>query len=526
VTVSDAPLTPLAFLERSADVWADRPAVCDGDRTWTYAEHHDRTRRLAGALVGELGLRAGDRVAALLPNVASMLELHYAVPGAGGVLVPLNTRLAGEEYAYILEHSGASAVVAATTLRQPLEDALSRMDGRHPRVVWVDPAFDAEDDYERLVAAARPSDLARPDDERALLSINYTSGTTGRPKGVMTSHRGAYLHSLGVVAEAGLTARSAYLWTLPMFHCNGWAYTWAVTAMGAKHLCLPAVEPAAIWRALLTAGVTHICAAPTVVTMLLESDRAARCAEPVRLFVGGAPPSPTLLERAAELNIAVTHLYGLTETYGPFAVCAWNPGWDERSAGEQARLRARQGVATVVSERLRVVDSEMRDVPRDGATLGEVVMRGNNVMLGYYRDAQATAEAFTGGWFHSGDLAVMHPDGYVELRDRLKDIVISGGENIATIEVEQALSAHPGISEAAVVGRPDEKWGEVPVAFVTVHDGEEPLDLAELQEFVRGRLARFKVPKAVEVVDELPKTGTGKIQKFVLRERARSGMPA
>jgi acyl-CoA synthetase (AMP-forming)/AMP-acid ligase II len=521
--VSDEPLTPLAFLERSADVWAQRPAVHDGARSWTYAEHHERVRRLAGSLVDELGIHAGDRVAALLPNVASMLELHYAVPGAGGVLVPLNTRLAGAEYAYILEHSGASVVVAATTLREPLEQGLAQIEGAHPRIVWVDPAGEAAgDEYEPLIASARSADLARPDDERALLSINYTSGTTGRPKGVLTSHRGAYLHSLGVIAEAGLTPRSAYLWTLPMFHCNGWAYTWAVTAMGAQHHCLAAVDPAAIWQALLGSGVTHICAAPTVVTMLLESDRAARCTEPVRLFVGGAPPSPTLLERAAELNIAVTHLYGLTETYGPFAVCAWNPDWDDHPTAEQARLRARQGVSTVVSERLRVVDAQMRDVPRDGETLGEVVMRGNNVMMGYYRDDEATAKAFAGGWFHSGDLAVMHPDGYVELRDRLKDVVISGGENIATIEVEQALTAHPAISEAAVVGRPDDKWGEVPVAYVTTTDADAALDLEEVQDFVRSRLARFKVPKAVEVVDELPKTGTGKIQKFVLRERARS----
>ena len=516
MNVSDTPLTPLAFLERSAAVWAERPAVRDGDRVWTYAAHHERVRRLAGALAGDLGVAPGDRVAALLPNVSALLELHYAVPGVGGVLVPLNTRLAAGDYAYIVEHSGASVVVAATALREPLEDALAQLGAAAPRVVWIG------DDYEALIAGAAPRDLEHPGDERALLSINYTSGTTGRPKGVMTSHRGAYLHSLGVIAEAGLTPRSAYLWTLPMFHCNGWAYTWAATAMGVTHVCLPAVDPPAIWGALLGEGITHMCAAPTVVTMLLESEHAARCPEPVRLFVGGAPPSPTLLERAAELNIAVTHLYGLTETYGPFAVCAWNPDWDDRPQAEQARLRARQGVSTVVSERLRVVDEQMRDVAPDGATLGEVVMRGNNVMLGYYRDEDASAKAFTGGWFHSGDLAVMHPDGYIELRDRLKDVVISGGENIATIEIEQALTAHPAISEAAVVGRPDEKWGEVPVAFVTTTDPNASLDLADVQEFVRARLARFKVPKAVEVVDELPKTGTGKIQKFVLREKVRS----
>jgi fatty-acyl-CoA synthase len=512
--VSDAPLTPLSFLERSADVWADRTAVSDGARAWTYAEHHDRIRRVAGALRGELAVAAGDRVAALLPNVAALLELHYAVPGAGAVLVPLNTRLVASDYAHILAHSGATVVFAATTLRSPLEEALERMGNVRPRVVWVDA------EYERLLDSARPHDLQRPCDERALLSINYTSGTTGLPKGVMTSHRGAYLHSLGVIAEAGLSARSVYLWTLPMFHCNGWAYTWAVTATGARHACLPAVDPAVIWRALHVEGVTHACAAPTVITMLLGAPEASPCAQPVKIFVGGAPPSPALLERAAQLNIDVTHLYGLTETYGPFAVCAWNPDWDELPVSEQARLRARQGVGTIVSERLRVVDRQMRDVPRDGETLGEVVMRGNNVMLGYYRDEEATRKAFAGGWFHSGDLAVLHPDGYVELRDRLKDVVISGGENIATIEVEQALTAHAAIVEAAVVGQPDEKWGEIPVAFVTTR-GEQPLDIEEVREFLRGRLARYKVPKRIAVVDELPKTGTGKIQKFVLRERAR-----
>ena len=523
MSVSDGPLTPLSFIERSADVWAERPAVRDGRRVWSYAEHADRIRRAAGVLGRELAIGEGERVATLLPNVPAMLELHYAVPGSGGVLVPLNTRLAGAEYAYILSHSGARTVFAATSLAAPLEDALTQLGRSAPRVVWVDPEGSEECDYEMLIRSAEPAELRLPADERTLLSINYTSGTTGRPKGVMTSHRGAYLHSLGVIAEAGLEPRSVYLWTLPMFHCNGWAYTWAVTAMGARHVCLPAVEPDAIWNALLSEGVTHLCAAPTVVTMLLGAASAAPCPEPVRLFIGGAPPAPTLLERASVLGIEITHLYGLTETYGPFAVCAWNPDWDERPAAEQARLRARQGVSTVVGKRLRVVDAEMCDVPRDGATQGEVVMRGNNVMLGYYRDPVATDTAFAGGWFHSGDVAVMHPDGYVELRDRLKDIVISGGENIATIEVEQALMAHEAVSEAAVVGRPDEKWGEVPIAFVTIH-GSEPLDVEQVQEFLRGRLARFKVPKVIEVMDELPKTATGKIQKFVLRGRA--GTPA
>jgi len=516
--LGDMSLTPLSFLDRSAAVWAQRPAVRDGERAWSYSEHAERVGRLAASLRSELRVADGERVATLLPNVSAMLELHYAVPGAGGVLVPLNTRLAAPEYAYILEHSGARSVFVAPALRGVLEEALDVLPGPAPRVVTV--AGGAGCEYEALVEGGWAAPLRRPRDERSLLSINYTSGTTGRPKGVMTSHRGAYLHTLGVIAEAGLTARSGYLWTLPMFHCNGWAYTWAVTAAGARHLCLAAVEPEAIWRAIAHDGVSHLCGAPTVVTMMLGAAGAARCPDPLRLFVGGAPPSPTLLARAEQLNIEVTQLYGLTETYGPIAVCAWNPDWDSLDAGERARLRARQGVCTLVSERLRVVDPEMCDVPRDGTTCGEVVMRGNNVMLGYYRDEEATRTAFAGGWFHSGDLAVIHPDGYVELRDRLKDVVISGGENVSTIEVEQALIAHPAVREAAVVGRRDETWGEVPVAYVTA---TEPLDEAEVQAFVRGRLARFKVPKSITVLDELPKTGTGKVQKFLLRERAREG---
>jgi fatty-acyl-CoA synthase len=493
--VSESVLTPLRFLERSATVWADRPAVVSGEETWTYAEHHDRVRRAAGAL-RELGVEPGDRVATLLPNVHTMLELHYAVPGIGAVLVPLNTRLTPDDYAYIVEHSGAKVIVVAEELREKLSEAPD---------VQVVTALEGD-----------PVDLQRPDDERALISINYTSGTTGRPKGVMTTHRGAYLHALGVIPEAGLTQRSSYLWTLPMFHCNGWAYPWAVTAMGAKHVCLPKVEAQPIWRALTQEGVTHLCAAPTVLTTIVGAEEAEPLDDPVEVLVGGAPPAPALLEKAAKLNLHVTHLYGLTETYGPIAVCAWNPDWDDLPVEEQAKLRSRQGVGTIVSERMRVVDEDMNDVPADGETLGEVCMRGDNVMTGYYRDEEATAEAFKGGWFHSGDLGVVHPDGYVELRDRLKDVIISGGENIATIEVEQALAAHPSVREVAVVAGPHERWGEVPVAFVT---GDDP-DPEELVAFARERLARFKVPKQIVVVDELPKTGTGKIQKFLLREDA------
>jgi fatty-acyl-CoA synthase len=485
----------------------------------TYAEHAERVRRLATSLVETLGIQAGDRVATLVPNVEAMLELHYAVPGVGAVLVPMNTRLSDSEYAYILDHSGAAVVFVYEPQRQLLESALERLDNP-PRVVSVG-ENPGEGEHEELIGAAAPRALEITADESDLLSINYTSGTTGRPKGVMTCHRGAYLHTLGVIAEARLVPSSAYLWTLPMFHCNGWAYTWAVTAMGGTHVCLSKIEPEAIWDELLRGGVTHMCGAPTVVTMVLAGKSAQVCPRTVKLFIGGAPPAPTLLAETAALNIDVTHLYGLTETYGPIAVCAWNPDWDEADGTTQARLRARQGVATVVSERLRVVDEEMRDVPRDGETIGEVVMRGNNVMLGYYLDPDATEAAFRGGWFHSGDLGVIDPDGYVTLRDRLKDIVISGGENISTIEVEQALMAHPAVSEAAVVGAPDDRWGEVPVAFVIlVPNGN--VTGKDLVEYVGGRIARFKMPRRVEFVDELPKTATGKIQKYSLREMVTS----
>jgi fatty-acyl-CoA synthase len=510
-------LTPLAFLERSADVWAGRPAILDRGRYITYADFHRRVCSFAGALRDELGVGELDRVATLLPNTPPMLEAHFAIPGAGAILVPLNTRLAAAEYAYILEHSEAKIVLADESLRPTLTEALAEIEAGPPQVVWV--GEEPSSEYEELLAAAVGRPLRRPTDENTTLSINYTSGTTGKPKGVLTAHRGAYLHSLGVIAESALTPRSAYLWTLPMFHCNGWAYPWAVTAMGARHVPLRAFDPEAAWSAISTEGITHLCAAPTVLSMLLAADAAAPAPQPVRLFVGGAPPSARLIERAIQLNIKITHLYGLTETYGPLAVCAWDPEWDELAPDEQARLRARQGVATVVTEQLRVVDREMTDVPRDGSTMGEVVMRGNNIMRGYHRDREATLAAFEGGWFHSGDLAVVHENGYIELRDRLKDVVISGGENISTIEVEQALVQHQDVDEAAVVAAPDETWGEIPVAFVT-NRGGQVIQIEELKAFVRERLAAFKVPKRIEVVADLPKTATGKVQKFELRKRA------
>jgi fatty-acyl-CoA synthase len=507
---SFAPLSPVRYLLRSADVWGDQPATVSGDRSRSYAEMLEDVQRLAGALAAR-GVQPGDRVAVALPNVAAMLDLHFAVTGLGAVLVPLNTRLTAPEYRHILEHSGSRLVVVSATTHAVVEEA-----GATDLLV-VGEGLDYLED-----AAGPGAITAQPED--TLLSINYTSGTTGRPKGVMYSHRGAYLHALGVIAEARLEPTSRYLWTLPMFHCNGWAFTWAVTAMGARHVCLPKVEPAPIWRLLHGEGITHLCGAPTVMSMLADAREAKPLDRPAEVFLGGAPPSPALLERARGLGLHITHLYGLTETYGPIAVCAWRAEWDERPAEEQARLRARQGVGTVVSEGLRVVDDQLRDVPADGETEGEVVMRGNNVMVGYYRDPDATQEALRGGWLHSGDVGVMHPDGYVELRDRLKDVIISGGENISTIEVEQALQEHPAVAEVAVVGMPHDKWGETPVAFVTPRPGET-VEPDALVAFARERLAGFKVPRDIQVRDELPKTATGKIQKFLLREEAAGGVP-
>jgi fatty-acyl-CoA synthase len=509
--VARAELSPLSFLRRSAEVWAERPAVRSGDRTRTYAELADRVGRTIGALRREFGIEPGGRIATILPNVPAMLELHYAVPGCGGVLVPLNTRLAPPEYDYILGHSGAEVVFADARLRDDLGAALGSR-----RVIWVDDSRPSECGYEQLLEGGSPEPMRAPLDENAILSINYTSGTTGRPKGVIATHRGAYLHSLGVVVEAGLDPASVYLWTLPMFHCNGWAYTWAVTAAGGLHVYLPQVEEGAIW-AQLEADVTHLCAAPTVLEIILRDTGRAALPRPVRAFVGGAPPSPTILARAADLGFEMTHLYGLTETYGPIAVCAWNPDWDRLPAERRYRLMARQGVATILGEPLAVLDADQRSVPRDGETLGEIAMRGNNVTPGYYHDPEATATAMRGGWFHSGDLGVIHPDGYVEIRDRLKDVIISGGENISSIEIEQALAAYPPIAEASVVGAADERWGEVPVAFVTLGDGQD-LEVEAATDFVRSRIARFKAPKRITVVAELPKTATGKVQKNRLRE--------
>jgi fatty-acyl-CoA synthase len=509
VDLSFEPLTPVSYLDRAAAAHGDRTAVVDGDRRWTYAELHDRCRRLAGALAP---LADGRPVAVLAPNTHVLLEANFGVPWAGVPLVAVNTRLSAGEVAYILEHSRASVLVHDPAFDALVADVVSRLDAP-PVLVRVG------ERYEELLAAATPQAVT-PDDERALLSINYTSGTTGRPKGVMYHHRGAYLQALAMVGHTGLSPSAVHLWTLPMFHCNGWCFPWAVTAAAATHVCLPKVEPGEVWRLIREEGVTHLNGAPTVLSMLAYApDAAPLDGPPVRVATGGAPPSPAILRRMGELGFDVTHLYGLTETFGPVMICDWRPEWNSLDAAEQARLKARQGVGNMISCRARVIGSDGADVPADGTSIGEIALRGNNVMLGYLDDPEATAAAVPDGWFRTGDLGVLHPDGYVELRDRSKDVIISGGENIASVEVEQAIADHPAVLEVAVVAAPDEKWGEVPIAYVTLQEGHSVTE-AEIQEHVRGLLARFKAPKSV-VFGELPKTSTGKIQKFVLRDRVR-----
>src|SRR5262245_23809444 len=519
-------LTPLLLLERSMRVHAPRIAAVYGQRRMTYAELGLRVSKLATALVRG-GLRPGDRVAVLAPNVPATLEAHFGVALAGGVLVAINTRLNAAEVRYILEHSGARVLLIDAELAQQQAELPATVE----RVVTIDDpefapgvprTFDGPE-YEAFLDVS-PDDLPfRVPAEEDMYSINYTSGTTGRPKGVMYTHRGAYLNALAEIIGHRVEIGSVFLWTLPMFHCNGWCFPWAVTGAGARHVLLRKVDPPLVWRLVAEEHVTHFNGAPTVLIMLMNDPAAprGRLPQPLRIATGGAPPSPTLLRQWEGIGAEVTHLYGLTETYGPHTTCDWHPEWNALDPERRARLRARQGVAHLVACELRVVDAEMHDVPADGATMGEVIMRGNNVMAGYFDDPEATAKAFRGGWFHSGDVGVMHPDGYIELRDRQKDIIISGGENISTIEVEQAIAAHPDVLEVAVIAVPDERWGEVPKAFVTLKDGRSPT-AEDIIAHVRTCLAHFKCPKAI-AFGPLPKTSTGKVQKFVLREQEWAG---
>jgi len=510
-------LTPVSFLERSASVFPEKTAIVHGDRHYTYRECAERVYRLASHL-RESGLQKHDRVAFLCPNTPALLEAHFAVPAAGGILVAINTRLNSQEVDFILTHSGVRFLFVDAELFHVIEPL--NLEG--VQVVRIDDTGSPEDPYEAFLAAGSPEPVESwLQDEEETISINYTSGTTGNPKGVMYTYRGAFLNALTEVIETGLKSSSVYLWTLPMFHCNGWCFTWAVIAVGGTHVCLRALDPGLIWDLVESERVTHYNGAPTVQIMLVNHPKAHRLNEPVTLTIAGAPPSPTLLGQLQVLNIHPIHVYGLTETYGPYTVCEWHAEWDRLPADEQARLLARQGQANVVSDPVRVVDEMMVDVPRDGQTMGEVVMHGNNVMKGYYRNPEGTAVAFEGGWFHSGDIGVWHPDGYIELRDRAKDVIISGGENISTIEVEQVVAQHPAVLECAVIAIPDEKWGERPKAYVTLKEGKIATE-EELIAFCRDRLAHFKCPALVEF-GPLPKTSTGKIQKFVLRDKEWEG---
>jgi fatty-acyl-CoA synthase len=521
------PLTPIGFLVRSASVYPNRLAVAHGERRYNWREALERCRRLASALTAR-GIGRGDTVALMAPNIPEAFEAHYGVPMAGAVLNALNIRLDPGTIAFILEHGEAKVLITDTEFSPVIAEALAQLE-RKPVVIDIVDAMGpggkrlGEMDYEEFLATGNPAfPEVTPADEWDAIALNYTSGTTGNPKGVVYHHRGAYLNALGNILVWGMRQHPVYLWTLPMFHCNGWCFPWTITAMAGTHVCLRRVEAAAIYEAIAREGVTHLCGAPVVMNMLLNAGAGLKRSldRRIEMMTAGAPPPGAVIEGMEALGFHITHVYGLTEVYGPAVVCAWHDEWDALPAAERARLKARQGVTYPVLEDLTVADpATLAPVAPDGAAMGEVLMRGNIVMKGYMKNPRATEEAFAGGWFHSGDLGVMHPDGYIELKDRSKDIIISGGENISTIEVEDVLYRHPAVLEAAVVARPDPMWGETPCAFVTLKP-DMAATADEIIAFCREHLARFKTPRTV-LFGQLPKTSTGKIQKFVLRERAK-----
>ena len=523
------PLTPVTFLERSALVYPSKIAVRHGRIAYSYREFDARCRRLASALAAR-GVSRGDTVAVMAPNVPALLEAHYALPALGAILNPLNVRLDADAIAFCLAHGSAKFLIADGEFAQVVKRALAQMT-TPPVVIDIDdsegPAGERLGDtrYEDLLAEGDPSfEWPGPVDEWDSLALLYTSGTTGNPKGVVYHHRGAYLNALGNALAFKLSPESVYLWTLPMFHCCGWTYTWAVTAAGGTHVCLRRVDPALIFHAIHDHRVTHLCGAPIVLNLLVHAPAAVkrRFAHTVEVATGGAAPPSAIIEAMEAMGFRVTHLYGLTESYGPATLCAWQDEWSSLDLTQRAQLMARQGVAMPTLGQVQVGDSATGEpVPRDGATLGEVMLRGNTIMKGYLRNDEATHDAFEHGWYHTGDLGVWHADNYVEIKDRSKDIIITGGENVSSLEVEECLYRHPHVMEAAVVARPDEKWGETPCAFVTLKPDAPQVDAADLVAWCRERMARFKAPKTI-LFGALPKTATGKIQKFVLRERARS----
>ena len=521
------PLSPIGFLLRSAAVYPQRISVIHGERRYTWGETLRRCRRLASALT-KAGIGRGDTVAVMAPNVPEAFEATYGVPMAGAVLNALNIRLDAETIAFILKHGEAKALLTDGEFAPVIKKALSLLDNKPLVIDIADPLVPGERlgamDYEVFLASGDPDFVELPPrDEWDAIALNYTSGTTGNPKGVVYHHRGAYLNALGNAMVWTMSPHPVYLWTLPMFHCNGWCFPWTVTALAGTHVCLRRVEAGAIYTAIAEHGVTHLCGAPIVMNLLLNAPSQLKrdFGRRIAMMTAGAAPPAAVIEGMEKLGFAITHVYGLTEVYGPSVVCAWHDEWNALPAPERAALKARQGVNYPVLEGLMVADPRsLTPSPRDGATMGEVFMRGNIVMKGYLKNPKATAEAFAGGWFHTGDLGVAHVDGYIELKHRSKDIIISGGENISTIEVESVLYRHPAVMEAAVVARPDAKWGETPCAFVTLKDGAAASE-AEIIAFCRDRLAHFKAPRTV-VFGPLPKTSTGKIQKFVLRERAKT----
>jgi fatty-acyl-CoA synthase len=527
-TANFSALTPLTFIERAASVYPDRCALIYNDTRRSWSETYTRCRRFAHALQ-QHGITADDTVALMLPNVPAMFEAHYAIPMAGAVINGLNIRLDASAIAFQLNHSGAKILFTDPEFSSTITAALDMVDNKPMIIDVADSAFDGGEriglmEYEAFLADGDPEfDWEFPKDEWQAIALGYTSGTTGNPKGVVTHHRGAHLNAVSNILSWNMNAFPTYLWTLPMFHCNGWCFPWTIAALNGTSVCLRATRAEDIFDAIQKHKVTHLCGAPIVLNLMANADEKLKkkLEGPVKVMTAGSAPPAAVLEAMAELNFDVTHTYGLTEVYGPAVVCAWHEEWNDLPAAEQARLKARQGVRYTMLEELVVVDPEtLEPVPKDGETIGEIMFRGNVVMKGYLNNPAASAEAFEGGYFHSGDLAVCHPDGYVEIKDRAKDVIISGGENISSIEVENTLYRHPAVLEAAVAAMPHEKWGEVPCAFVTLHADEAAVSEQDIIDYCRDNMAHFKAPKKV-VFGDLPKTSTGKIQKFQLRERAK-----